>query len=252
MLLPMSLDPSLSTWERGSHTSPVTGKDPTHPTYRKGSGPGVVVIHEIPGLTPSVVAFGEELVEAGYTVVMPSLFGTDGRAMGPGAVAAALRQVCVSREFTKLATGVTTPVAGWLRSLARELHAELGGPGVGALGMCFTGGFALAMMVDDSVAAPVVAQPSVPFVPGATRGADLNLSPADLAVVKERAAHCQVLGLRYRKDPLVGTRFTTLTRELGENFIAVELDGRGHSTVTEHRSQEAVDAVLEFFARRLH
>ena len=97
---------------------------------------------------------------------------------------------------------MTAPVATWLRSLARELHDELGGPGVGALGMCFTGGFALAMMVDDSVVAPVVAQPSVPFALGRERAADLNLSPADLERVRGRAAAgCQVLGLRYRQDP---------------------------------------------------
>ena len=88
-----------------------------------------------------------------------------------------LREVCVSREYTKLATGQTSPIAGWLRSLARELHDELGGPGVGALGMCFTGGFALAMMVDPSVAAPVLAQPSLPFCVGRKRAADVNLSP---------------------------------------------------------------------------
>ncbi len=111
----------------------------------------------------------------------------------------------------------TSPIADWLRSLARELHAELGGPGVGALGMCFTGGFALAMMVDDSVAAPVLAQPSLPFPVGKARAADLNLSPADLAKVKERAAAgCEVLGLRYTGDMAVGTRFDTLTRELGD------------------------------------
>ena len=100
--------------------------------------------------------------------------------MTPLAAASALRQVCVSREFTKLALRETPPVAGWLRSLARQLHAELGGPGVGAVGMCFTGGFALAMMVDDSVAAPVVAQPSVPFAVTKSRAADLNVSPDDL------------------------------------------------------------------------
>ena len=93
-----------------------------------------------------------------------------------------LPKVCVSREFTTMATGQTSPVAGWLRSLARSLHEELGGPGVGALGMCFTGGFALAMMVDTSVVAPVLAQPSLPFPVGKKRAADLNLSPADLAV----------------------------------------------------------------------
>ncbi len=238
----------LDSWRRGEHTTDGV----THPTYRKGTGPGVIVIHEIPGLTPEVIGFGEEVVAAGFTVVMPHLFGKPEEPMGALSVAKTLRQVCVSREFTKLATGETTPVAGWLRSLARGLHAELGGPGVGALGMCFTGGFALAMMVDDAVAAPVVTQPSAPFAVGKKRSADLNLSPADLTTVKERAAAgCEVLGLRYRKDPAVGTRFDTLTREIGDKFIRVEFDGKGHSTVTAHRQQEGVDRVLAFFEEKL-
>jgi dienelactone hydrolase len=238
----------LASWSRGQHTADGV----THPTYRKGTGPGVIVIHEIPGLTPEVIGFGEEVVAAGFTVVMPHLFGKPEEPMSGTAILRSIGQVCISREFTKLATGETTPVAGWLRSLARALHEELGGPGVGALGMCFTGGFALAMMVDDSVAAPVVAQPSAPFAVGKTRAADLNLSPADLTTVKERAAAgCEVLGLRYRKDPAVGTRFDTLTREIGDKFIRVELEGKGHSTVTAHRQQEAVDRVLAFFEEKL-
>lgn len=236
-------------WTRGSHTHDGV----SHATYRRGSGPGVVVVHEIPGITPEVAAFGQEVVDAGYTVVMPSLFGTDGAPMTAGSTARALRQVCVSREFTKLRSGETTPVAGWLRSLARELHEELGGPGVGALGMCFTGGFALAMMVDPSVTAPVLCQPSAPFAVTPGRSRDVNLSPGDLDIVKGRcAAGQQVLGLRFRSDPAVGRRFDTLTTELGDAFVRVELDGRGHSTVTTHRSQEAVDAVLAFFRERLH
>jgi hypothetical protein len=235
-------------WATGSHTYDGV----THPTYRRGSGPGVVVIHEIPGITPEVAAFGEELVDAGYTVVMPSLFGTDGAPMTAGSTAKAFRQVCVSREFTKLRTGETTPVAGWLRSLSRELHDELGGPGVGALGMCFTGGFALAMMVDDSVAAPVLCQPSAPFAVTPARSRDLNLSPGDRDVVRGRcAAGQQVLGVRYRSDPAVGKRFDTLTTELGDAFIRVELEGKGHSTVTTHQQQVAVDAVLGFLADHL-
>ncbi len=243
---------NLASWTRSEHTAPVDGTPTTHPTYRRGSGPGVVVVHEIPGLTPAVIGFGEELVEAGYTVVMPHLFGTPGAAFGPVTVARSMAQVCISREFTKLATGVTTPVAGWLRSLAAELHAELGGPGVGALGMCFTGGFALAMMVDETVAAPILCQPSVPFAVGSRRAADLNLSPADRARVQERAASgCPVLGLRYASDPAVGTRFDTLTDLLGDAFIRVDLEGRGHSTVTEQRQQVAVDRVLAFLDERL-
>ena len=244
---------ALDSWTRSEHTADVNGAPTTHPVWRKGTGPGVIVIHEIPGITPSVTAFAEEVVAAGHTVVMPSLFGTDGAEMTGRSTARALRQVCVSREFTKLRTGETTPVATWLRSLARDLHAELGGPGVGALGMCFTGGFALAMMVDDATVAPVLCQPSAPFAVGPRRSRDLNLSPADLDIVKARcAAGQQVLGVRYVKDPAVGKRFETLTTELGDAFIRIDLEGRGHSTVTEHRSQRAVDAVLEFFGERLH
>ena len=245
--------PLLDSWALGSHTADdLNGDTLTFPTYRKGTGPGVIVIHEIPGLTPAVIGFAEEVVAAGFTVVLPHLFGTPERGEDPLHTASALRQVCVRREFTKLATRETTPVAGWLRSLARELHSELGGPGVGALGMCFTGGFALAMMVDEAIAAPVLCQPSVPFPVGRKRAADVNLSPADLARVKERAAGgCEVLGLRYDKDLATGTRFETLTRELGDAFIRVEFPGRKHSTVTTHRQQEGVDRVLAFFTEKL-
>ncbi|UUZ58790.1 dienelactone hydrolase family protein [Nocardioides sp. B-3] len=234
---------------QGSHTHDGV----SHATYRKGTGPGVIVIHEIPGITPSVARFAQEVVDAGYTVVMPSLFGKDGGSMNPLSVGNALRKVCVSREFTTLRAGETSPVAGWLRSLARDLHEELGGPGVGALGMCFTGGFALAMMVDAPVTAPVLCQPSAPFAVTPRLAADVNLSPGDLDIVKGKcAAGQQVLGLRFRPDPAVGKRFDTLTRELGDAFIRVEFKGAGHSTVTEQRQQEGVDAVPGFFADNLH
>jgi dienelactone hydrolase len=222
------------------------------PVFRKGSGPGVIVIHEIPGITPKVQAFAEEVVDAGFTVVMPSLFGTPGKEMSLGGVVSSLAKVCVSKEFVTMATGQTSPIATWTRALARDLHEELGGPGVGALGMCFSGGFALAMMVDGHVAAPVLSQPSVPFAVTKRLAADLNLSPADLTAVKERVdAGCPVMGLRYSSDRAVGTRFETLRRELGDGFLAVELEGKGHSVVTEHRHDETVTAVLAFFKDRL-
>jgi dienelactone hydrolase len=241
----------LDGWVKGEHAD---GDAPrvVHPTYRKGTGPGVVVIAEIPGITPEVVAFAEEVVAQGFTVVLPHLFGQVPSASSPGAAVSTLVQVCIDREFNKLRLRETSPVATWLRSLARDLHAELGGPGVGAIGMCFTGGFALAMMVDDAVAAPVVAQPSLPFPIGRARAADLNLSPEDLDVVKRRAAAgCRVLGLKFRDDVAVGTRFDTLSREIGDAFIRVELPGRQHSTLTAHRQQEAVDRVLAFLRETL-
>jgi dienelactone hydrolase len=229
----------LDSWIPGSHTADGI----THPTYRKGSGPGVIVIHEIPGITPAVIAFAEEVVARGFSVVLPSLFGREEASATVRESLRSIARVCVSREFSLFALGRTSPVAAWLRSLARELHAELDGPGVGAVGMCLTGGFALA---------PVLAQPASPAPVGKARKADLGLSPGDLTSVKTKvAAGCQVLGLRYDRDPAVGTRFDTLRRELGDNFIAVEFPGRKHATLTEHRQQDGVDRVLTFFEEKL-
>lgn len=244
----MTLMSLLATWIKSGHTADGI----THDTYRKGEGPGVIVIHEIPGMTPDVIAFAEEVVAQGCTVVMPHLFGVPEAAPTTKVLAREFAKICINKEFTKLALNQTAPIADWLRSLARDLHAELGGPGVGAVGMCFTGGFALAMMVDAPVIAPVVAQPSAPFPVGKKRGADINLSPRDLEIVKGRVAQgCAVLGLRYQGDPAVGSRFDTYRHEFGDNFIAVEFPGRMHGTLTEHRQQEGVDRVLEFLKEKL-
>ena len=238
----------LAGWARSSHSSGGF----TFDTYRRGVGPGVVLMHESPGLTPEVTMFGHDLAREGYTVVMPHFFGSAHHAPGRAEAAGVIAQVCVGREFTLLATGRTTPVAGWLRSLAAGLHAELGGVGIGAIGMCFTGGFALAMMLDPSVVAPVVAQPAIPLATDRRRAADVNLSAADLAAVRERVVGgCPVLGVRYRDDRSTGTRFETLTRELGEGFRRVELDGPGHATLTADRHPVAVAAVLDFLRERL-
>jgi dienelactone hydrolase len=224
----------------------------TFPVYRKGTGPGVVIVHEIPGITPAVLAFAEEVVGAGFTVVLPSLFGEPGAPATVRYGVSTVARVCIRSEFTKLGLHQTAPIADWLRALARALHAELGGPGVGAIGMCFTGGIALAMMADAPVVAPVLAQPASPMAIGKRRAADLNLSPADLSAVKRKAAAgCPVLGLKYAADKSVGTRFDTLRTELGDKFIAVEFPGRKHSTLTEHRQQEGVDRVLGFLRSQL-
>ena len=238
----------LEGWVEGSFTHDGV----THPTYRRGSGPGVVVVHEVPGITPKVEAFANEVVDAGFTVVLPSLFGTPGAPQSIGNVLRVMPKVCISSQFVVLRAGRTSPVTRWLGALADELHQELGGPGVGALGMCLTGGFALGMMASGPVVAPVLSQPSSPFAVNAKLKADLNLSPVDLGTVKEKvAAGCPVLGLRYKGDPAVGTRFDTLRRELGEGFLAVELDGKGHGVVTEHRDEASVQRVIAFFRERL-
>jgi dienelactone hydrolase len=215
----------------------------------------VIVVHEIPGITPKVLEFAEEVVAAGFTVLMPSLVGTPGRAMSNGYLASSMLKVCIAKEFTNMAMQQTSPIIGFLRALARNLHQEVGGPGVGAVGMCFSGGFALGMMVDDIMIAPVLSQPSMPFPVGKARGADLNLSPDDrLAVARRAAEGCQVLGLRFTQDKAVGTRFDSLRELLGDAFIAIELPSNkpsDHSVLTEQRDEPSVQRVLQFFSEKL-
>ncbi len=246
----------LEGWDRSTFNAAGFERD----VYRRGSGPGIVIIHEIPGITPKVAAFANEVVAAGFTVVMPSLVGEAGRDVSNGYVFQSMAKVCVAREFSNMALNQTSPIIAFLRALARHLHNEVGGPGVGALGMCFSGGFALGMMVDDIMIAPVLSQPSMPFVLGigkkkVARAVDVNLSPDDALAVARRAAEgCEVLGLRFTGDALVGTRFETLRTMLGDAFIAVELPSsskRDHSVLTEQRDEPSVQRVLQFFTEKL-
>jgi dienelactone hydrolase len=243
----------LGGWERQSFTAAGFTRD----TYRTGIGPGVIVIHEIPGITPSVARFAADVVDRGFTVVMPDLVGTPGQEVSMPYLVASSLKVCVAKEFTTWALDRTSPIVAWLRALARRVHGELGGPGVGAVGMCFSGGFALGMMVDDTMVAPVLSQPSLPLARGHGAGAgNLGLSPDDEAAVVRRAAEgCQVLGLRFTGDRLVGdARFANLRELLGDAFIALELPSssrRDHSVLTEQRDEAGVARVLDFLAEKL-
>ncbi len=238
--------------------------------YRMGSGPAVIVISEMPGITPRVAEFGRRVAAVGCTAVLPSLFGEPGRAASGIYALRSIGPACISREFSAFALKKTSPVTVWLRQLAGAEHERCGGPGVGVVGMCFTGGFALAMMVDDLVLAPVLSQPSLPFPLSKKYKADIGISDADLSRVKERtAAGACVLGLRFSNDPFCfEERFETLRRELGDAFIAVEIDSapgnpyghpkQAHSVLTEHLvdkagtpTRAALDQTLTFFREKL-
>jgi dienelactone hydrolase len=238
--------------------------------FSAGTGPAVIVIHEVPGLHPGVAAFARRVVERGYHVRMPSLFGTPGKPISAGYAVGSMTSGCVSRDFASFALDRTSPITGWLRALAAEAHEACGGKGVGAVGMCFTGGLALGMMLDDRMLAPVLSQPSLPFPIGKRRKAAVGISDADLAVVEERARHgACVLGLRFTADIAVPrARFDTLRRVLGDRFIAVEIDSSkgnpsgfkrsAHSVLTEHFVDEpgnptvaALERVLQFFDDQL-
>ncbi|MEU9374226.1 dienelactone hydrolase family protein [Streptomyces sp. NPDC048255] len=263
----------------GFTQSTFTHDGATRRVLRRGTGPAVVVLAEIPGITPKILEFAGHVAAAGCTAVLPVLFGTPGRDADPAArgwpsaaryTASSLWQVCVSREFTLLATGRSSRVVRWLRALAAAEHERCGGPGVGAVGMCLTGGFALAMATDERLLAPVLSQPSLPLACTRSRAGGIDISPGELAAVRLRCERegLQVMGLRFRGDRLVpGDRFAYLRRELGDAFVAVELDDSAanpdsvlppHSVLTEHLvdepgqpTRQALDAVLDLFRTRL-
>lgn len=239
--------------------------------YRRGQGPAIVVMHEIPGITPAVAGFATRVADAGFTVLMPHLFGEIGRSYDGANVAGQLLRACVRREFAVLAARRASPLTEWLRALCRSAHAEIGGRGVGAIGMCITGNFALTLMVDDAVMAPVLSQPSLPLPIGKARRAALHVSDEHLVTIRRRArdAGVKVLGLRFTHDPMCPVeRFDRLRAELGSAFEAVEIDsGPGnpwripkgaHSVVTRdlvdedgHPTRLALERVLRFFHERL-
>jgi dienelactone hydrolase len=231
---------------------------------------------EMPGITPAVVRFADRVIEIGCTAVLPQLFGTpgrdplaNGRPAGVRYMLSSIVPACISREFTVMARGQSSPVVDWLRGLARHEHERCGGPGVGAIGMCFTGGFALAMATDDRLLAPVLAQPSLPLAVTRAHANSIDITPRELATVKARCARGElsVTALRFKGDRFVPkARFDFLRRELGDAFVAVELDDAAagpspmppHSPLTEHLIDEpgqpthdALEAVLDLFRARL-
>jgi dienelactone hydrolase len=254
----------------GFRTSSFTADGATRPVHEIGTGPAVIVIAEIPGITPEVAGFARRVADAGMTAVLPELFGEPGRPLSGAYAGRVFFRACIAREFATLALNRTSPVTAWLRALARDAHTRCGDPGVGVVGMCFTGGFALGMMLDDDVVAPVLSQPSLPFPIGRRRKAAVGVSDTDFQRVKERVASgvC-VLGLRFTADIAVpAERFETLRRELGDGFVAVEIDSspgnpygiprRAHSVLTNdlvdepgHPTRVALDRVLEFLRERL-
>ncbi|MCZ2822838.1 MULTISPECIES: dienelactone hydrolase family protein [unclassified Modestobacter] len=250
---------------------PFTNAGITHTLYTRGSGPGVVLLPEVPGLTPEVLGLADHLVGAGFTVTVVELFGDPGRPMSPGYAARSFAGACISREFRAFAKRADRPVAEYVRAVARRVHDRVGGPGVGVIGMCFSGGFALASAAEPAVLAPVASQPStpLPLTPGRRR--DLGMSDREREAVQRRVSSeglC-LMGLRFSEDAASPSdRFRALRAAFGDGWLPVSLNNRPgndagigqreHQVLTSadvetpgHPTHEAREQVVAFLRERL-
>jgi dienelactone hydrolase len=265
----MTCDDTLNDFE----SRPITLDGITKMVHTGGFGPAVVVLAEMPGISPHVARFSRWVRDAGFTVYMPSLFGRDGAYPTVEEGVATFRAACVSAEFRAFATNESSPVTQWLRALARHALDECGGQGVGAIGMCFTGNFALSMMLELAVLAPVLCQPSLPL----DDPAGLEISPSELQQVRARLEHdnLDVLAFRFNGDRFcTAQRFDAYREALGHRFVDRVLPDEAantetppffdqiiaspHSVVTAHLIDgagqptiAARDEILDFFALRL-
>ncbi|WP_375764306.1 dienelactone hydrolase family protein [Bradyrhizobium sp. Pha-3] len=266
---PMTQDDPLEDFERRQITLDGAGKS----VHVGGKGPAVIVMAEMPGISPHVARFTRWVRDAGFTVYMPSLFGRDGAVASAEEGAAVFQRACVSAEFRAMAANQSSPVTQWLRALARFAHGECGGPGVGAIGMCFTGNFALTMMLEPSMLAPVLSQPSLPL----NDPAGVEIAPEQIKAVRERLERedLTVLAYRFEGDKFcMAQRFAAYREALGDRFIGRVLPDSAanrdvppffrnfvttpHSVVTVHLIDEAGqpiiaarDEILAFFRQRL-
>ena len=236
-----------------------------------GTGPAVIVISEVPGITPLVAEFARKVAAEDCTAVMPHLFGVPGAPPTGGYTMKTLAGSACHGSSRCWRASRRAPSRRWLRALATAEHARCGGPGVGAVGMCLTGGFALAMMVDDTVVAPVVSQPSLPFPIGRrAQGRPRYLRPRpragqeagrrrDLparAAVQQRPS--QPPGAFRHAAPRARRRLHQRRARL-EPGQPARSSQEAHSVLTEHLddregtpTRAALDQVLDFFAQRLH
>ena len=227
-------------------TAPIsTGTEITHDVYVGGEGPPIMILQELPGIGPETLELAQRLNDSGFRVYLPHLFGTFGKTQTGRNFA---RLFCVRREINMFMKGRQSPVAGWMRALAGHIRDQEGSAGVGVIGMCLTGSFALTLMADDAVLGGVASQPALPIF----GGDKLHMSSQD--ILDARAGMAQKgpgLAMRYAKDNLSPQKLMrSLESAFGENLETIEYAGKDHSLLTLDFHDPAYQRVDTYFKDR--
>lgn len=236
--------------------APAGSAEVSHPVYQKGAGSPVVLIQELPGIGQETILLAEKLIAAGHTVFMPHLFGPIGQTSLAGNL---FRVFCMRKEFSLFSANKSSPIVDWLKALCREIKQDTGAKGVGAIGMCLTGNFAISLIADDSVLAAVASQPAMPV----SKQAALHMSEEDIEAIKIAIDNkAPVKAYRFENDKLVTeAKFNCIHEAFNKDKERVQLNvlpGDGHSVLTldfvdeeGHPSYEALQEILAYFEEQL-
>lgn len=224
--------------------------------YEKGDGPIIVILQELPGIDADTVKFANKIVDAGFRVVMPHLFGPLGKFAIVRNIA---RLFCVRREINIFARKQTSPIVEWLKALCQDARQRYGVDGVGVIGMCLTGNFAISLMADESVLASVASQPSLPMFSQSS----LHMSNQDVSDISTRLdEHGPMLAYRFKGDKLcTAAKFEAIDATFNKDKERIKLThvpGNQHAMLTAHfingedsPTQEALDEIINYFSAKL-
>ncbi len=222
----------------------------THPVFCKGTGPAVLVMHELPGMTQQCIALCNTIADQGFRVYLPLLFG----GVGKKSLLGNTLRLCVSKEFHMLAADRSSPIVDYFRALLEKAVSECGEEGrgkAGVIGMCLTGNFAITLIAEPTVNAAIAAQPSLPI----RNATALHMSDMELQAVKDKVRDMgkdALIGIKYDADPMCpNARFERLKAELGDGFTPIVLPGNQHATLTEHLDDGALEKSLAYLKRQL-
>ena len=203
----------------------------SHAVYSKGKGPVVIVMHELPGMDMYAVRFANRLVDHGFEVHMPLLFG-HALVHSPNLNYARL---CINKEFANLKANTSAPVCDWVRALANHLGEGKSGRNIGVIGMCVTGAFAIPVIIDSKVKTVIVSQPAIPvsmtyYLTKMGEGSwmeKLNITDADLnnAAATARQENLHLIVQRFKEDRRCPpSRARRIASAFGDNASLCEYD----------------------------